>query len=343
MCIQLLGVIFMNILHKHIRRICLKDILFALIPLVIFSIPLFVLPFSNIFSPTILDSPKDFEKHALNGEQYVEITFPKLHYTGYNLVTRFNTKGYYYYYIKDEKVYFALITGKDKTPDEVITNYTCRGKLAKRDADLRNVISNFANDIDFTVSGIYSVACPYLLNEAAYNLQLYKYLFIYEILVITAIAVFILINLIMYAIPELHPAFFKFRHITVGVHTKDVLRELSHYKARAGRIFFTKNYLVAFPKNDIIILPLDQIMWVYEHSTIHKLFFRARITYHLHFIAQRNISASMTKCSADDIALVTEYLSTKYPDILLGYTQEIKQEIKHKTLKKKISKKGSET
>lgn len=324
----------MNILHKHVRHICLKEMLFALIPLIIFSIPLFVLPFSNIFSPAILNSPKEFEEYSARGKHYVEVTFPTLHYTGYNLVTKFNTKGYYYYYIEDEKVYFVLVAGDTTKPKEIINNYTCRGKLEKRDSDLRNVISNFANDIDFTVSGIYSVSCPYFLNEAAYNLKLYNTLFLYEIIVIILITIFILVNLIIYAIPELHPGFFKFRHLTVGVHTKDVLKELSHFKKKTGRIYFTKNYLVAFPRTSIIILPIEQLMWVYEHSTLHKFFFKHHITYHLHFVAQRNIRASIMKCSADDIAAIKEYLTENYPEILLGYTHENKLEIKHKTIKK---------
>lgn len=319
----------MNAIYRHIRKICIKNILVAFFPLIIFSLPLFVLPFQEILSPVHVSSPASLVDSFQSKETYVEVTFPELHYTGYNLTSNRRITGSYYYYIEDGQVLFVLVSGKNDSPDEVLYHYTSRGKLVERDKNFRHIMDLLAADLNFSPQGISLVSRLFLLSENAYHITFYTYMFIYLIGTVIVLVVFILINLVHFAIPETHSSLIKFRILTKRTHLPAVLHELEEPDLKAGKIYFTKHYFVAFPPSNLVLLPIKSIVWVYENSKLHHLFWiKLKMSYNLHIVCRHKIKSVITGIPKEDFDSLTGYLAEHYPDILIGYTRKNKKSAK---------------
>lgn len=315
----------MNIIYRHIRKICLKNIISGIIPLILCMLPLLVLPFSEVFFPKQVSYASELPEKYEGGSKYVEFSFPKLYYTGYNLISGNNIEGSYYYYIENEKALFVLVKGTSDTPEPVIYDYVCRGALTDWDKNIRNVLFEYAKDISFSPTGLTSVTFNVLLDETAYHLKLYTYLFIYTICIAIILGVFVLINLIIFSIPELHTSMDKFRRLTKRTQIHGVLQELDS-GTHIGRTYLTEHYLISLLPNDVIVLPLDKLIWSYEHSRIHRfLWIKLRTSYTIHYICHHHIKLSASGYSKEELDAIMNHFANAFPEILLGYTQENKK------------------
>lgn len=318
--------VVLNILHHHIRKICIKNIIIAFIPLIIFTIPLLLLPFRDIFYPVDLSRPSEFESVYDNDQLYVDITIDTLHFTGYQLISGNRITGSYYYCIYEDKVFFVLLNNTSKKPKDTIYNVNCRGKLSQWDSNLRTAMAGYSGDIQFSDAGLVSLTSPIMLDETSYNFTLYTYMFVYMICFIVILVLFILVNLVQFAIPDLHSSFNKFRHLSPHTHLHGVVQEMQNVRAIVNNIYFTEHYLISFERNGLVILPLNSIKWVYEQSkTHHILWFKIKTTYNIHFQSVRRIRSVISGKPKEDLDTIIDYLSNNYPDITIGYSLENKK------------------
>ena len=204
----------MNILNRHIRKISLKNSLIVFFPFLIMMIALFVLPFEKVLYPLEINYTTDIDRAFENGDEYITVTFPEIHYTGYTLRSSSKIKGYYYYYIANERIVFLLVSNYNCHGQEKLTNYTCTGRLTGWDKDLREVMNNYSHDLNFSITGLSSITYNCIINECKYHFYFYLYLLIYIGVISLLILTFIIYNIIIMIMPELHPSYGKFRKIT---------------------------------------------------------------------------------------------------------------------------------
>ena len=316
----------MNILNRHIRKIALKNILIVFFPFLIMILALFILPFKDVLKPTEINYTTDITRAFENGEDYISITFPVIHYTGYTLTSSTDLKGYYYYYIANERVIFLLISDYNCHGQKTLTNYTCTGKLTEWDDDLRNVMNEFSQDLNFSITGLSSISYNCMINECKYHFYFYLYMLIYIVIISFLILTFILHTLIITAMPELHPSYSKFKKLTKKYSIRELLLELEDPIITEGQLCITDNYIVSFDKNNLIMLSIKDILWAYEHSKIHRfLWIKLKQSYNIHFTCRKNVKAVLNGYSKEQLDFIISYLTDKYPDILIGYSIENKK------------------
>ena len=76
------------------------------------------------------------------------------------------------------------------------------------------------------------------------------------------------------------------------------------------------------------MLPLNAILWAYEHSKIHRfLWFKLKQSYTIHFTCNRNIKFSLVGYNKEQLDSLMDFLKENYPDIIIGYSLENKKTI----------------
>ncbi|MBE5927424.1 MAG: hypothetical protein E7270_10725 [Lachnospiraceae bacterium] len=325
----------MDILHKHIRKLTIKNIFIVLFPFIILVIALFTLPFKDVLFPTELYYPTDIPRAYENGNDYISITFPEIHYTGYTLTSNSDLKGYYYYYIANERVIFLLVSDYNVKGQSSLKNYTCTGKLTEWDNDLRDVMNNFSQDLNFSITGLSSVSYTCMINECKYHFYFYLYLLIYILVTALLILTFIISNIVTFIMPNLHPAYGKFKKLNRHNTIRDLLLELEDPVLSIGQLCITDNYLVSFDKNWITMISLEDILWAYEHSKIKRfLWFKIKQVYTIHFTCNKKIKFNLTGYSKEQLDSIISYLNDNYSDILIGYSIENKRTVSELITKK---------
>ena len=326
----------MNVLHRHIRKITIKNIFIVLFPFIILIIALFVRPFKEVLMPTEIYYPTDILRAYENDEDYISITFPEIHYTGYTLTSNSDLKGYYYYYIANERVIFLLVSDYNCKGQKTLTNYTCTGKLTAWDNDLRDVMNSFSQDLNFSITGLSSVSYSCMINECKYHFYFYLYLLIYILVASFLILTFIISNFITCSMPELHPSYGKFKKLNKKHTIRDLLLELEDPILTLGQLYITHNYIVSFDKNSLIMLPLKDILWAYEHSKMHRfLWFKFKQSYTIHFTCTKNVKASLNGYTKEQLDYIISYITENYPNVIIGYSLENKKAVSDLIAKKK--------
>lgn len=142
--------------------------------LMIFIVCLFfILPISNIFSPTKIDdiwniSLDDLENH------FVEVKVQDLHYTGYNTKDTFNRDYGYYYLQKHGKCIFVIIPLADDS-SETIENYTIKGKVVSTQdyTSYDELLSSVSSDLGWNSTDLSNITLNYMVSETSYTPYFY--------------------------------------------------------------------------------------------------------------------------------------------------------------------------
>ena len=95
---------------------------------------------------------------------------------------------------------------------------------------------------------------------------------------------------------------------------------------KKGIFTITEHFLIASSKIQLYLLPLDKIVWVYKHSSLHRLSFKhVHITYTLRVIAKKKLKLVASMQPKEDVDAVIDHISAYCPDALINYSRENEQ------------------
>ena len=88
-------------------------------------------------------------------------------------------------------------------------------------------------------------------------------------------------------------------------------------------MFITEHFFIETSVYGNAIIPIDQIIWIYKYSTLHKFFwYHFSISYTLHISANRHLYIQCPKNIKSDIDGIIDYLSEANHDILVGFNEK---------------------
>ena len=88
-------------------------------------------------------------------------------------------------------------------------------------------------------------------------------------------------------------------------------------------MFITEHFFILLSTYQIAIVPIDQIVWIYKHSTLHQFFGKPiNISYTMHITAHLNYYFNCPKNIKSDIDGIIDYLTEANHDIIVGFTEE---------------------
>lgn len=323
----------MNNVRRQVRLLCIRRLLYAVVMLMITGYFFYNIPFMDIFWPAKIKDPAGIIELYNDDITYVELTADTLYYTGYDYVENGKTAGSYYYNLYDGTCIFYLLSpGLTNNKQEVLSHVPIKARLTPGGKLLTELIRLMAADLSWTAQGLSSVSSRVLVNELEY--LLFKNIsFMAVNFVVFVISLLVMMNMVVYMLcPPLYPAcrrLGKYGSVKEQLHRLEwELKEEVFLKK--GIFIITSHYFVVTSGIQLCILPLEQLVWVYKHSILHRFRLKRniRITYTIRAEGRQRLRMVAVAQPKEDVDAVLEYLEGYGEDILVGYTKENEREAK---------------
>lgn len=326
-----------NFEHYITRNICAfyKRRLFS--PIVYLAILLLlwiIFPLGEMLSPLPLKNAGQIEGVYEANKEYVTVTFENLTFTGYTTSRFGSTNGYWYYGEKDEVCYIVLLTPltcEEGNPSIEKLTTSCR--IVDHPKLYEQILNELSTDLDWSVEGISNQLPAVFYSEPDYNPITNFALF----LVYFGTLIYTIISLIRYTLfiyfPYLAPAC---QNLIVFGNPKKQLEEAEEELATLPQLatedmFITEHYFILTSPYGNAIVPIQEILWIYKYSTLHKfLWYHFSISYTLHITANKHMFVQCPKNIKSDIDGIIDYLAEANHDILVGFTEENRLKVEAK-------------
>ncbi len=327
-----------------IRKTSFKRLLLPFVFVVMLITIYYFMPFSDVFDPKEANSSSQAVALYNANHQYAKINLKELYYTGYDIMSENEVKASYYYDITDNKCTFYLLD-KELVKDKplVLNNISINVKFNDKDGLFKNMISSFAQSLDWTTEGIQSITSSVVMEQTEYHYLRYAVLYGLIILILLYSVVIITINIIFILVPWVHPVLLKYYYTN---HDVSILKDLqglqneieNNVNMYAGNMFITDKYFINLGPNEVGIIPLNKIVIGYEHGKLRSFFgIHLKISHTLNLKGYGFQKVVATGKEDTDITEVMNYLKNEYPDIIWGHTKENKT-LASKTIKQYRSK-----
>lgn len=330
-----------SIILTNIRKIALRHLIIPIITIAVTSSIICFLPFRDVFSPVIAHSSQEAIESIESGKKYIKVTVPKLIYSGYKYMKNNKVYGLYYYDLADNNTCLFYLLDPSRSEKHTLTNVTLTVRADNGGGIFGNMLDMFAAKIGWTSEGVKSITKSYILNENEYNYALFLFIFIALSIVWIYCLVFILYNLLLAMFPFMDPdillAMYHLRKKNVFKTVSFIDKELAESKISHGGMYITDHFFINIGKSEFSVVLLNQIVFAYDHSTLHSLFgIHLNVTYTLHLKCYHMRRSHCPQKTVDDINAILDYFKENEPDILIGHTAEnkllAKEIIKNETI-----------
>lgn len=263
-----------NYIYKQIRRISLINLTIPAALAIIVVIMYINIPFGDILHPKQLDNTLDADKMYADDVRFVNASFDKLYYTGYDYIKNGKTAGYYYYSLDDNKCTFVLVDSDNiKEPKDTITGYSMNASLEKQNDLIKKMISGFSKNLDWTNDGLLSVTSVCFIDETGFNSSMYVFFGVCLFILVVLLFSYLIINIVYFIAPGLDPACLKIKKITGNlnclVQADAEINDPESIVYSSKKIIITNHYLFYRGIFNIDVIPVSAINKI--HKTAHAI------------------------------------------------------------------------
>ncbi len=325
---------FEHYITRNIRAFYKRRLSSPIIYLFILLVLWFIFPLGEILSPLPLKNASQIEGVYEAKKEYVTATFEDLTFTGYTTSRFGSTNGYWYYGEKDDVCFIVLLTPhtcEEGNPSIEKLTTTCR--IVSHPKLYEQVLTALSTDLEWNLEGIQNQLPPVFYSEPDFNPMTNFFL----ILVYFGTLIYALISLARYSIfihyPHLAPAC---QNLVVFGNPKKQLLEAEEELATLPQLatedmFITEHYFIMTSPYGNAIVPIQEILWIYKYSTLHKfLWYHFSISYTLHISANKHMFIQCPKNIKSDIDGIIDYLAEANHDILVGFTEDNRLKVEAK-------------
>lgn len=323
----------LNKMYSHIRKVSLRHMLWPMFTIAVAIGIVMMIPFDEMLNPIRVSSTEEAIKAVEEGYEYIEISSPRLIYSGYNHMKDSDIHGEYYYDLvnDNECVFFMLEPSDDGSTEKVLYNVIKRVRVIETTGVFDNMLEMFSNTIGWTPEGVSAVTEPYILSELDYHYRTYMVIFIAVVMLFIYGAVLFIYNLIFVIAPWMSPRILypKWQYertlFKINGFVQKVVEEMENPKVCEGDMYITEHFFVNVSKSEICIIPIDKIKFAYEHSTLKSfLGMHLDVTYTLHLKCTKIVRYHITKKTLEQVNIILDYFRENESNILIGYTNENK-------------------
>lgn len=310
---------------KNIKAFYKRRILAPVFYLVILVVIWFAFSLSSLLSPDALPESKTLEELYRSDVEYVHTSLTDLNFTGYTQSILGYTTGYYYYTMRDEECIMVLLspsTSEEGLP--LVEKATFTGKILHGSNSFESLLSKLSVDLNWTDNGIRNQVSHYVLSEPGYNIL--GNMLLFTIYIITGGYALVCLTLfIIYSFfPLLSPPC---QDLALFGNPKKLLEQAEDELATLPQLatedmFITEHFFIETSIYGNAVVPIDEIIWIYKYSTLHKFFwYHFSISYTLHISANRHLYIQCPKNIKSDIDGIIDYLTEANHNILVGFNE----------------------
>ncbi len=263
---------------------------------------------------------------------FIRAPVSRLYYTGEDYWSNGILSGHIYYALSEGTCQYYIINASAGRPAEtVLENYTVTGRIDAFGSELSDLTQTMAHRLNWISSALGEITSSYYINETVYLNR--REIFLLLVLALTGVCGLIVLirTLIYWCFPKLTPAYRKLhKYGDAEAILEDAEAQLAeHSLIRTRDMVLTNDYLIEFSGDISAIIPLESVLWTYDHASLHYTFRGKQLSYTIHVVTVYGDEYSLKKKSAEDVQVIYNELTMRFPDYFYGYSKEHQQMVRH--------------
>ena len=264
---------------------------------------------------------------------YAKIKTGTLYYSGEDCLAGGELVGHYYYELIGESCHFYLIRALAGYPaSKTLEGQTIIGRVDAFEPEILDPLTQkLAEDISWDAKSLKSVCQKYFVNQTAY-LNRREIVLMVVLLLVFVLMIVVFIRTFLYIInPRLTKTYRNLEHYG---NPEKILNDVEKQIRRrillqTKTLILTPRYLVEFSDDICAIIPLPEVLWIYDHAAMRRTIKGRQLSYTIHVVTMKGEEYTLTGKSHREVSAIYHELNTRYPNFFFGYSKEHQEMVQY--------------
>lgn len=264
---------------------------------------------------------------------YAKIKTGTLYYSGEDCLAGGELVGHYYYELIGGSCHFYLIRAVAGYPaSKTLEGQTIIGRVDAFEPEILDPLTQkLAEDISWDAKSLKSVCQKYFVNQTAY-LNRREIVLMVVLLLVFVLMIVVFIRTILYIInPRLTKTYRNLEHYG---NPEKILNDVEKQIRRrillqTKTLILTPRYLVELSDDICAIIPLPEVLWIYDHAAMRRTIKGRQLSYTIHVVTMKGEEYTLTGKSHREVSAIYHELNTRYPNFFFGYSKEHQEMVQY--------------
>lgn len=264
---------------------------------------------------------------------YAKIKTGTLYYSGEDCLAGGELVGHYYYELIGGSCHFYLIRAVAGYPaSKTLEGQTIIGRVDAFEPEILDPLTQkLAEDISWDAKSLKSVCQKYFVNQTAY-LNRREIVLMVVLLLVFVLMIVVFIRTFLYIInPRLTKTYRNLEHYG---NPEKILSDVEKQIRRrillqTKTLILTPRYLVELSDDICAIIPLPEVLWIYDHAAMRRTIKGRQLSYTIHVVTMKGEEYTLTDKSHREVSAIYHELNTRYPNFFFGYSKEHQEMVQY--------------
>lgn len=264
---------------------------------------------------------------------YAKIKTGTLYYSGEDCLAGGELVGHYYYELIGGSCHFYLIRALAGYPaSKTLEGQTIIGRVDAFEPEILDPLTQkLAEDISWDAKSLKSVCQKYFVNQTAY-LNRREIVLMVVLLLVFILMIVVFIRTFLYIInPRLTKTYRNLEHYG---NPEKILSDVEKQIRRrillqTKTLILTPRYLVELSDDICAIIPLPEVLWIYDHAAMRRTIKGRQLSYTIHVVTMKGEEYTLTGKSHREVSAIYHELNTRYPNFFFGYSKEHQEMVQY--------------
>lgn len=264
---------------------------------------------------------------------YAKIKTGTLYYSGEDCLAGGELVGHYYYELIGGSCHFYLIRAvADYPASKTLEGQTIIGRVDAFEPEILDPLTQkLAEDISWDAKSLKSVCQKYFVNQTAY-LNRREIVLMVVLLLVFVLMIVVFIRTFLYIInPRLTKTYRNLEHYG---NPEKILNDVEKQIRRrillqTKTLILTPRYLVELSDDICAIIPLPEVLWIYDHAAMRRTIKGRQLSYTIHVVTMKGEEYTLTGKSHREVSAIYHELNTRYPNFFFGYSKEHQEMVQY--------------
>ena len=264
---------------------------------------------------------------------YAKIKTGTLYYSGEDCLAGGELVGHYYYELIGGSCHFYLIRALAGYPaSKTLEGQTIIGRVDAFEPEILDPLTQkLAEDISWDAKSLKSVCQKYFVNQTAY-LNRREIVLMVVLLLVFVLMIVVFIRTFLYIInPRLTKTYRNLEHYG---NPEKILNDVEKQIRRrillqTKTLILTPRYLVELSDDICAIIPLPEVLWIYDQAAMRRTIKGRQLSYTIHVVTMKGEEYTLTGKSHREVSAIYHELNTRYPNFFFGYSKEHQEMVQY--------------
>lgn len=264
---------------------------------------------------------------------YAKIKTGTLYYSGEDCLAGGELVGHYYYELIGGSCHFYLIRALAGYPaSKTLEGQTIIGRVDAFEPEILDPLTQkLAEDISWDAKSLKSVCQKYFVNQTDY-LNRREIVLMVVLLLVFVLMIVVFIRTFLYIInPRLTKTYRNLEHYG---NPEKILNDVEKQIRRrillqTKTLILTPRYLVELSDDICAIIPLPEVLWIYDHAAMRRTIKGRQLSYTIHVVTMKGEEYTLTGKSHREVSAIYHELNTRYPNFFFGYSKEHQEMVQY--------------